>query len=288
MLACCERHRIILSRIAGTLSGGFCRPVNIVINVILKIIPLEQDDCYPATVINIVYGYFHMDKGKINAAKKAVELISEKYSDNIILGIGTGSTINYFLKYLSEFIRDNDKHINCIPTSFETAMTLYKFDIPIVNECYISDIDIAIDGADFIDEKMNLIKGRGGAHLREKIIAYNSREFYVIVDSSKLHRRISEVAVPLEVIPFSVCAVKKKIEEMGFKSVVRTGSGKDGPVISDNGNIIVDMYIDDSQDLEYLEKELNSIPGVVDNGIFSHKYITGVIAGDKAGVKIFP
>ncbi|MDR1722011.1 MAG: ribose 5-phosphate isomerase A, partial [Methanobrevibacter sp.] len=144
--------------------------------------------------------------------------------------------------------------------------------------------DIAVDGADEIDKDLNLIKGGGAAHTLEKIVDYSAETFIVIADESKLVDTLGNTPVPLEIISQSVKPVFSAIKDMGGEPVIRMAKYKDGPVISDNGNFIVDAKFPPIENPIQLEKDLNSIPGVIENGIFS-QMTDKAIVGSESGLK---
>ncbi|MDO9044655.1 MAG: ribose-5-phosphate isomerase RpiA, partial [Methanobacteriaceae archaeon] len=146
------------------------------------------------------------------------------------------------------------------------------------------DIDLAVDGADEVDPALNLIKGGGAAHTLEKIIDYSADRFIVIVDDSKMVETLGKFPVPLEVIPTAARVVSQILEDMGVATSIRMAERKDGPVITDHGNFVIDAEFGILNEPEELEIELNSIPGVVENGIFSG-VVDQVFVGTPDGIK---
>jgi ribose 5-phosphate isomerase A len=187
-----------------------------------------------------------------------------------IVGLGTGSTTAYAIQFIGERLQSGElKDIKGIPTSFQAEVLAKQYKIPLTTLDAVDHIDIAIDGADEVDPQKNLIKGGGAAHTREKIVDYLANEFIVVVDSGKLVDRLGSVfPVPVEVIPIAVTPVMRTIEKLGGKPQLRMGVKKAGPVITDQGNMVVDAKFDSIDDPASLEKTLNNIPGVVENGIF--------------------
>ncbi len=148
-------------------------------------------------------------------------------------------------------------------------MLAKQYGIPLTTLDAVDRIDIAIDGADEVDPHKNLIKGGGAAHTREKIVDYLAEQFIVVVDSSKIVDRLgSSFPVPVEVIPMAISPVMRAIEKLGGKPELRMGVKKAGPVITDQGNMVIDVKFDAIDDPANLEKTLNNIPGVLENGIF--------------------
>lgn len=187
-----------------------------------------------------------------------------------IVGLGTGSTTAYTIQFLGERLKSGElKDIVGIPTSFQAEVLAKQYGIPLTTLDAIDHIDIAIDGADEVDPQKNLIKGGGAAHTREKIVDYLADQFIVVVDSSKIVDRLgSSFPVPVEVIPMAIAPVMRAIEKLGGKPELRMGVKKAGPVITDQGNMVVDVKFDNIDNPADLEKTLNNIPGVLENGIF--------------------
>ncbi len=205
------------------------------------------------------------EKIKENVGKKAATLIT----DDSIVGLGTGSTTHYFIKHLGKRIKEEQLEIQGIPTSYQSLILARKAQIK-TTTLDEHDVDIAVDGADEVDTFYNLIKGGGAAHTMEKLVDGNAKKFIVIVDESKVVGSIGSFPVPVEIIPDSRRLVEKRIKSLGANPELRMGIKKDGPVITDNGNFILDCKfkeIDSPQELEYT---INLIRGVVENGIFSN------------------
>lgn len=187
-----------------------------------------------------------------------------------IVGLGTGSTTAYTIQFLGDRLKSGElKDIIGIPTSFQAEVLAKQYGIPLTTLDAVDHIDIAIDGADEVDPQKNLIKGGGAAHTREKIVDYLADQFIVVVDSSKMVDRLgSSFPVPVEVIPMAIAPVMRAIEKLGGKPELRMGVRKAGPVITDQGNMVVDVKFDTIDNPSDLEKTLNNIPGVLENGIF--------------------
>lgn len=219
------------------------------------------------------------DDSKKNVGYKAAEYVE----DGMVLGLGTGSTTHYFIEKVGMRIRDESINVLAIPTSFQSLLIAKKWDIPITT-LEEHDIDLSVDGADEVDLEFNLIKGGGAAHTKEKIIDYAAREFIVIVDESKVKESLGDFPVPVEVLPEASRVVIETLEDMGASCEIRMAVCKDGPVITDNGNFVIDAKFKKIDSPAYLEIDLNSIPGVVENGIFS-QMVDKVIVGSKDGTK---
>lgn len=203
-------------------------------------------------------------------AKQRVGLEAARLvQDGAVVALGTGSTAAFVIEELGRRIRQEGLAIKGIPTSYQAAMLARKYGIPLTTLDDVDHIDIAIDGADEVDPHKNLIKGGGAAHTREKIIDSLAKVFVVVVDQSKLVQRLGEsFPVPVEVLPLAIAPVLRRLETMGGEPVVRMAVKKDGPVITDQGNLVVDVTFKDIPDPAALESALNNIPGVLENGIF--------------------
>jgi len=203
---------------------------------------------------------------KQEVGKAAAALVK---SDSVV-GLGTGSTTAYAIEYLGTRLAQGDlKNIVGIPTSFQAEVLAKKYGIPLTTLDAIDRIDIAIDGADEVDPQKNLIKGGGAAHTREKIVDSLADQFIVVVDSGKLVDKLgSSFLLPVEVIPMAVTPVMRHLEKLGGKPELRMGIKKAGPVVTDQGNLVVDVKFDTIDDPAGLEKTINNIPGVLENGLF--------------------
>ncbi|AJC71136.1 ribose 5-phosphate isomerase [Thermococcus guaymasensis DSM 11113] len=222
-----------------------------------------------------------MEELKKAVAKEALSFVD----DDMVIGLGTGSTTAYFIKLLGELIREEELEVYGIPTSHQSRLLAIESGIPVISLDETDAIDIAVDGADEVDPNLNLIKGRGAALTMEKIIEYRAGTFIVLVDESKLVERLGEkMPVPIEVIPAAWRAIAEELEVFNAKAELRMGVKKDGPVITDNGNFILDAKFERIEDPLDMEIELNTIPGVVENGIFAD-IADVVLVGTRDGVK---
>ncbi len=201
-----------------------------------------------------------MSGSKINVAKQALDYIKDKLHPEMILGIGTGSTVNFFIEELKG-VRHN--FAGAVSSSEASSILLSENGIEVFNLNDVMDIAFYIDGADEVSPNNELIKGGGGAHTREKIVASASNEFICIVDGSKLVNKLGAFPLPVEVIPESRSLVARKIVSLGGTPIYRSG------FVTDQGNQILDVNDIDISNPESLEALLNNIPGVVDNGIFA-------------------
>jgi len=218
---------------------------------------------------------------KSAAGYRAADLVE----DGMVIGLGTGSTVFYMIERLSARIREG-LDVSGIPTSYQTAMRAREYGIPLTTLDDSPVIDIAIDGADQVDPYLNLIKGRGAAHTREKCVAAAAFRFVVVVDEQKVVPRLS-APVPVEVIPFAVRPAMTQLREFGCLPVIRQGVKKDGPVITDNGNFIVDCTFTEIARPAELEAAIARVPGVVESGLFcGFADKTTVIVGSEKRCKV--
>ena len=201
-----------------------------------------------------------MSTAKISVARKAIHHIEKKLSKNMILGIGTGSTVNFFIEELSRY----KNHFKGAVSSSEASTKLLEAcGIQVFGLNDVNELEFYIDGADEVAPNNFLIKGGGGAHTREKIVASASREFICIVDKSKMVQKLGAFPLPIEVIPESRSLVARKILSLGGTPVYRNN------FITDQGNQILDVKDIDISNPEELEILINNIAGVVENGIFA-------------------
>lgn len=216
----------------------------------------------------------------MDAKKIAAERAVEEIRDGMTVGLGTGSTAYWAIEKIGEKVR-RGLQIQAVATSAKSEGQARKLHIPIVPFSDINYIDITIDGADEVDENKNLIKGGGGALLREKIIASNSKQLYIVVDESKLVQHLGRFRLPVEIVPFAHELTLKKIQALGEQPIIRNISGKD--FITDNGNLIADCNFYPIYDPSALNLQLHLIPGVVETGLFLHTMVHSVIIGYKDG-----
>jgi ribose 5-phosphate isomerase A len=207
-----------------------------------------------------------IEQAKQKAAIAAVNHIKDGY----IVGLGSGSTAAYAIAALGERIKQENLHIWGIPSSYQAFQLAVQNKIPITTLEEHPIVDVNIDGADQIDPQLNLIKGMGAALLREKIVATAAKQTIIIADDKKYVQILGENnhPVPIEVLPFAIGLVQRKIVQMGGNPAFREAKGKLGPLISDNGNAIMDITFGPIQDAAKLNQELKMIPGVMETGLF--------------------
>ncbi len=207
----------------------------------------------------------------IQEAKQKAALEAVKHvKDGFIVGLGSGSTAAFAIEALGERIKRENLRIMGIPTSYQAFLLAVKCGIPITTLDEHPEINVTIDGADQVTPELNLIKGMGAAMAREKIVAAASKLNIIIADEQKKVKLLGEnnQVVPIEVLPFAISLVERKIAAVGGKPTVREGKGKLGPVITDNGNAILDTYFGEIQNPAELEVKVKMIPGVVETGFF--------------------
>jgi ribose 5-phosphate isomerase A len=207
----------------------------------------------------------------IQAAKQKAALEAVKHvKDGFIAGLGSGSTAAFAIEAIGERIKREKLRVMGIPTSYQAFLLAVECGIPITTLDEHPQIDVTIDGADQITPELFLIKGMGAALAREKIVAAASKINIIIADGKKKVKVLGEnnQSVPIEVLPFAISLVKRKIIDAGGKPVLREGKGKLGPVITDNGNAILDSYFGEVAKPAELSVKLKMIPGVVETGFF--------------------
>ncbi len=212
------------------------------------------------------------DDFKEAAAEKALELVQE----GMLLGLGTGSTSRLFVEGVGRLVASGMK-VRGVPTSRATAELAASLGIPIVTEL-VGQIDLAVDGADEVDPALNLIKGRGGALFREKLVAAASKRFVVVVDESKLVKQLGAGVLPVEVLPFLWRSTAERLTALGFSLVIR--GGEETPYVTDNGNVILDVTVAEGiKNPAELALELKQVTGVVEHGLFVGMTDTVIVAG---------
>lgn len=218
-----------------------------------------------------------MDK-KRAAGEKAVEFIK----DGMIVGLGTGSTVYYTINKLGEMVA-NGLRIKAVSTSSSTTELAEKLGIPLVSLNEIDYVDITIDGADEVDDALNGIKGGGGALLYEKLVAVSSDKVIWVVDSSKMVKKLGRFPLPVEVIPFAYNQVLNKFKNMDFSPKVRMKNNSF--FVTDGGHYIIDLYLNEIENPYELQNNLNSMPGVVEHGLFLN-IVDTIIVGKENSVEI--
>lgn len=219
--------------------------------------------------------------------KIAAEKATEAVQSGMIVGLGTGSTVYYGLLKLGTMVRDGLDIVG-IPTSEGTEKIALEQKIPLTTLAIHPTIDLTIDGADEVDAHLNLIKGGGAALVREKIIANASKKILIVVDESKVSRVLgTNFPLPVEIVRFGWEATQAEVNRICGRSTLRVAStpdGKQNPLITDNGNYILDCHFDGIPAPAEVEMQLNNIPGVVENGIFVNR-ADKIIIGTPSGIR---
>lgn len=227
-----------------------------------------------------------IDENKLHGILKKVMIMKKKCAlyasklvkDGMVVGLGGGSTISYLIDYVK------DKDIKVVSPSSKTVLLAQQAGLTVLNTQYVDHVDIAFDGCDEVDSHLNALKSGGGIHTQEKIIASMADEYIVLVDESKFHETLTfRVPVVVEVLPKAYSIVKKKLEELNGIVEWRSASNKDGFLMSDEGNILLDVYFDGVQDIRLLNQTLLMMPGVVDTSLFVD-ILTGMILVNDKGV----
>eukprot|EP01104_Vermistella_antarctica_P002897 TRINITY_DN13097_c0_g1_i1.p1 TRINITY_DN13097_c0_g1~~TRINITY_DN13097_c0_g1_i1.p1 ORF type:complete len:233 (+),score=68.38 TRINITY_DN13097_c0_g1_i1:93-791(+) len=212
--------------------------------------------------------------GDIEAAKRLAghAAVDEFVRSGMVVGIGSGSTVVYVVERVEELVRDGKlTNLICIPSSFQAELLIQNAKLPLSSLNAHPDIDVAIDGADEVDKDLNCIKGGGGCQTQEKLVASNAKVFVVVADYRKDSTVLGQKwkkGVPIEVIPMAYVPIQRKLEQLGGKPILRLALAKAGPVVTDNGNFILDTDFGEIADPHSLDRALIAIPGVVMTGLF--------------------
>ena len=213
------------------------------------------------------------DEMKKAAAIKALEFIN----DETIVGVGTGSTVNHFIDALATI---KNRITGAVSSSEDSTQRLKAHGIEVFDLNGVDDLDVYVDGADEITKHMAMIKGGGAALTREKIVAAVAKKFICIADSSKLVNVLGDFPLPVEVIPMARSYVARELVKLGGDPVYRQG------VITDNGNVILDVYNLEILDPKTMETNINALVGVVTNGLFAHRGADILILGNAKGTQV--
>ena len=223
--------------------------------------------------------------------KKAVaEAAVNEVTSNMIVGLGSGSTAAIMIKTLANKIKAGElKNIRGVPTSFQSEVLALELGIPLIDLASVSQIDLAIDGADEVNPDYQLIKGGGACHVREKLVASKANKLLIVVDQTKLVENLNEVfPLPVEVLPSAWKQVKDVLEKMDAKCNLRMAEKKAGPIVTDEGNLILDVLFNGGiKNPRKIELLINNIPGVLENGLFidlTDKVLVGKIVNNQTTV----
>ncbi len=215
---------------------------------------------------------------------------AERIESGMVLGLGSGSTAALMIEQLGRRWQAGEiTGITGVPTSFQSSLLAQKYGIPQITLNEIDHIDLAIDGADEVDPAKNLIKGGGACHTREKLVDSRADQFIVVVDATKLSDVLgSTFALPVEVVPEAYRQVSSSLADLGSVPELRMAVRKAGPVVTDQGNFVIDAKFEAIGDPAALESQINNIPGVLENGLFvgmADEVLVGEIDGDQATVR---
>jgi ribose 5-phosphate isomerase A len=213
-----------------------------------------------------------MSELKQMAARAAIEFIE----DDMVIGVGTGTTVFYFIQELARVKHRIDA---CVASSKATEALLREANIPIIDLNTVADLPLYVDGADEVNARGEMIKGGGGALTREKIVANVAKHFICIVDESKVVATLGDFPVAVEVIPMARSFVARQLVTLGGDPEYREG------FVTDNGNYILDVFNLPMDELAFLENRINNIPGVVDNGIFTQRLADKILVASPLGIK---
>lgn len=215
---------------------------------------------------------------------------ARRVESGMILGLGSGSTAKIFIEQVGRRLQAGElTGLLGVPTSFQSAQLAQQYGIPQITLNEIDRIDLAVDGADEVDPAKNLIKGGGACHTREKLVDSRAEVFLVVVDATKLSDVLgSTFALPVEVVPEAYRQVMVALSALGSEPELRMAVRKAGPVVTDQGNLVIDAKFEAINDPAALEREINNIPGVLENGLFvgmADEVLIGDIEGDQASVR---
>ncbi len=227
-----------------------------------------------------------------NKMKQAVaQAAVDQIENGMILGLGSGSTAALMIEALAMKIKSGEiKDVVGVTTSFQGEVLASELGIPLKSLSSVSGIDLAIDGADEVDPKFQLIKGGGACHVQEKLVAALAKKFIVVVDSTKLVKKLNlEFKLPVEVLPSAWKQVQNTLQDLGGEGSLRMAQKKAGPIVTDQGNLILDLSFRNGIDQpELLESQINNIPGVLENGLFvnlTDQVLVGKVENEEVGVE---
>jgi len=220
--------------------------------------------------------------------KKAVaEAAVNEVTSNMIVGLGSGSTAAIMIKTLANKIKAGElKNVRGVTTSFQSEVLALELGIPLIDLVSVAHIDLAIDGADEVDPNYQLIKGGGACHVREKLVASKANKLLIVVDQTKIVENLNEsFPLPVEVLPSAWKQVKDVLEKMDAKCKLRMAEKKAGPVVTDEGNLVLDVLFNGGiKNPKETELQINNIPGVLENGLFvdlTYKVLVGKVENNQ-------
>lgn len=222
----------------------------------------------------------------MNDKQKVAQAAVEYVKDGMVVGLGTGSTANYFIEALALCVKEKQWSIKVVSSSTVSLIKAQEYGLQLVGLDQLSQIDLYVDGADEVTPDLTLLKGRGFDLVKEKLLAKACKRFLVLVDQSKQVETIGEkFPVPVEVIPFAWQMVKESLKQIGGDSELRQTASKDGLVITSHGSLVLDTQFQDSLGTKELNDRLNAIPGVVEHGVF-YKLASDVLIVEEGKVSV--
>ena len=221
----------------------------------------------------------------LNTKQAAAEEAVTYIQSGMMIGLGTGSTAAFAIKKTGQRVKEEGLQIRAIATSERSEAMAKELNIPIVGFEDFDMADITIDGADEVDENLNIIKGGGGALLREKIVSMQTKKNIIIVDETKLVKHLGKFPLPVEVVPFALTIVDRKLQSLGCTITLRKANNE--VYITDNGNYILDCHFGEIKDPASLHQTINNITGVVDNGLFIQRASLVIAAYSNGSIQTF-
>ena len=221
----------------------------------------------------------------LNDKQRVAVHASQMVENNMLVGLGTGSTANYFIEALAKRQQEEGLNFTTIASSVVSTIKAQQLGLNVVAIEHISQLDLYVDGADEVSPDLALLKGRGSDLVKEKLLAKASQQMIVLVDNSKLVNRIGEkFPIPVEVVPFAWQLVQKSLQECGGQGELRPNASGDGLAVTSHGSLVLDMTFDASVDAGRLNNLLDSIPGVVEHGVF-HQLASVVLIANNGQVE---
>jgi ribose 5-phosphate isomerase A len=207
-----------------------------------------------------------VEKARLSAAAQA----TRELRDNTTVGLGSGTTVLKALELATEKIRKENLRVTFVPTSYQMEIAARRLGLKTTHLEENTEVDIALDGADQVQWRtLDMVKGGGAALLREKIVDSTAKRLVIVIDEKKLAKTLGgDQPIPVEIVPFGYHSTFGKIKRLSEKAVLREGRGKVGPIVTDNGNLIVDAYFRNLRRPEIVHEKLKKIPGVVETGLF--------------------
>lgn len=221
----------------------------------------------------------------MNDKQKVAVHVANLIEQGMVVGLGTGSTANYFIEHLAKRRQEEGLDVTAVASSVVSTIKAQQLGLPLLAIEHISQLDLYVDGADEVTLGMSLLKGRGFDLVKEKLLAKASEQFYVMVDNEKLVSRIGEkYPIPVEVTPFAWKMVLRSLQQIGGDGDLRKTSNGDGLAITSHGSLVLDMTFDSSLAADELNAELNTIPGIVEHGIF-HYLATDIFVANQGEIE---